>query len=171
MSQPPHFRFYPGAYDDEVIKPSEAACGVCQEPRGWVCESALYGVAPPENPCPWCIADGRAGVLADCEFGACNEVGDGVADEDVREEIANRTPKPPSWQDFIWPVHAGTPMIYEGRKEYEDVKDHPAQLTAMRAAVPDEETMLKWVSRDGDVNVMMFRSMNGAAYFGWMDCS
>ena len=170
MSELPLFLFYPGAYTDGVFERTAAACVVCRQARGWGYASAHYGAAPPQHPCPWCVGDGRAAALADCALGALNEVA-GDTDEALREEIANRTPAPLNWQDMTWPVHGGAPMIYEGRIDYQQVRDDPAQLAALRAACADEKTMREWVSRDGDINVMLFRSMDGAAFTGVFDAS
>ena len=167
---PPSFRFYPGAYDDGAIAPDDRPCELCGHARGQIYQGSLMGASPPTHVCPWCIADGSAGAAANCKFGAFNEVTAGVA-SDVRDEVANRTPAPISWQDFIWPAHEGVPMIFEGRVTYDDVKYDASRLAALRAAAPDEETMIKWVSKDGDLNVMLFRSMDGRALIGICDAS
>ncbi len=169
MSELPAFRFYPGCYADEMFRASTRACAVCGQARGWEYVGATYGRDPPKNPCPWCIADGSAAKLADCEFGAFNDVGE--TDEALRDEVASRTPKPLSWQDFTWPVSNQGPMIYEGRIDFATVKNDPPRLAALRAAVSDEKTMSDFVSKDGDINVLMFRSLDGAMFIGVFDAS
>jgi uncharacterized protein CbrC (UPF0167 family) len=192
MSGMPTFRFYPGAYDDACLCAPETACPVCGRTSVTSYRGKTYGTK--ENavlsPCVFCIADGGAARAANvrqdwpeydpdtelhCRLGAFNSIVSRrpIPKTDAVEELLNRTPRPPTWQQFDWPLHHGAPMIFEGFADYPSAEADAKRLAALIAACPGSD--VNWckanITVGGDIEVMMFRSADETAFTGLLDAS
>ena len=109
----PHFRFYPGCYEDGTLKQTDEACVTCGEAGRWMFGGSIYSTSRDKPVCAGCIADDR---LAS-HYGAGFSMHDIDFDSDAGEyeiEVLQRTPGFPIYNPITWPVKDGVPMAYQG---------------------------------------------------------
>ncbi|WP_321473043.1 CbrC family protein [uncultured Paludibaculum sp.] len=100
----PAFKYHPDPVSTgAVVRDEDAPCLSCNRIRGYVYDGPVYSEKFHHLThclCPWCIADGSAARRFGAEFADSGTM-DGVTNE-VREEIAKRTPGFLSWQEGQW---------------------------------------------------------------------
>ena len=162
MSEPlPVFSYYPGAVQDGRIRRSEAVCGACERPRGWISDALLYAADVPDDArfCPWCIADGAA---VERFGGSFNDLEDPSADSDAAMTLEERTPNFETWQDWSWPAHCGVPSIYRGQPSGDELRANPVAQEALLNELRDSD-----LARD-QASLADFISGLGAGAVGYL---
>jgi uncharacterized protein CbrC (UPF0167 family) len=81
--------------------------------------------------CPWCIAGGRAHRRFGARF---NDVELG-ASEEATDEVMNRTPGFPTWQDWAWPTHCQDVGVYLGMPTGDELRANAEALSAFRTDI------------------------------------
>ena len=118
VSDLPRFKYHPSPLSTGAIEDSPAVCECCGQARGFIYRGPIYCRAEVENVCPWCIADGAAHAEWDAEFTDFSAVGGygkwcDVPDE-IREEVAHRTPGFSTIQEARWWTHCGDAAEFVG---------------------------------------------------------
>jgi len=108
----PKFKYHPDPIKSGSIIASDTECECCKKKRGYIYKGSPYAEEELEDCiCPWCISDGSAHDQFDAEFTDYDGIGDyGTWDdipEEVKEEIAFRTPGFVGWQQERWWTHCG----------------------------------------------------------------
>jgi uncharacterized protein CbrC (UPF0167 family) len=153
MSDKPHFRFHPDAYEHQCFEESGEPCSACGRPCVW-----KYTI------CARCIADGSVAKavpegdysLHDCSFD--EEPSDASA-----AEVEQRTPGFSTYNPFVWPVRDGMPLAFLGFGEDDNLSRLP-QVQAAIAALAKE--------MGGEVApnyAMIFKTLHGDDYVATLD--
>ncbi len=107
-----HFRYHPDPVKSGSIVASETKCVCCSKKRGFIYTGSPYAEEELNSCiCPRCISDGSAHDMFSAEFTDFDSIGDyGSWDDvpnEVKEEIAFRTPGFVGWQQEKWWTHCG----------------------------------------------------------------
>jgi uncharacterized protein CbrC (UPF0167 family) len=118
VSELPQFKYHPSPLSTGAIEDSDAVCECCGRARGFVYRGPVYCEAEVHDVCPWCIADGAAHAKWGAEFTDGAAVGGygkwcGVPEE-VRQEVARRTPGFSTIQEARWWTHCGDAAEFVG---------------------------------------------------------
>jgi len=154
----PHFRFYPGAYEDGgPLVASLETCGCCGEPCVWKYTGNVYA-REKVTVCAGCIAaDNLSNVFKDGYSLHDVELEQDVEDT-LNDELFGRTPGVACFNPFEWPVADGAPMVFVGYGE--NLTKDPDAIAATKIAF----TELGW---HGDSRpstyTLLFRPLNGGA--------
>lgn len=108
----PHFRFYPGCYEDGTLKQTGEICVTCGEGDRWVYNGSIYCERRDKPVCAGCIADDRL----EAHYGGFSffDVDFSADPGSYGDEVLTRTPGFPMFNPITWPVHGGIPMAYQG---------------------------------------------------------
>ncbi len=165
MSDKPHFRFHPDAYEHQCFEESGEPCSACGRPCVWKYTNHIYALPPePAAICARCIADGSVAKavpegdysLHDCSFD--EEPSDASA-----AEVEQRTPGFSTYNPFVWPVRDGMPLAFLGFGEDDNLSRLP-QVQAAIAALAKE--------MGGEVApnyAMIFKTLHGDDYVATLD--
>jgi uncharacterized protein CbrC (UPF0167 family) len=173
----PTFKYHPDPVATGSVIASNNVCKCCGQARGYIYAGPVYAMESyDEAICPWCIADGSAHDKLGVAF--TDEAGIGVEWEDVRdeirEEVAFRTPGFNGWQQEMWWTHcedAGEFLGRAGRKELEAAgPDAVAAIQASTGLEGKEWTdFLNALSVDGAPTAYLFRCRVCGAFGGYTD--
>lgn len=164
MSDKPHFRFNPGAYERGAFEASEDKCEACGEPCVWKFIGIVYTAGRQPIVCARCIADGGLArvaddyVMHDADFD--DDVGEALADE-----VERRTPGFSTYNGFSWPVRQGEPLVFVGYGDDAALKDRPGVSAAIEALAEDRD-------EDDDIAggyVLIFKQLDGDEYVAVLD--
>lgn len=167
---PPHFRFYPRAYEDGAFVASDEACSACGQPCVWKYGGHVYCLPPEPSVCAWCVGDGTLSrVIAegygfhDCTFD-CDDVSQILADE-----VNMRTPGFATFNPFVWPVRNGTPLAFVGYGDDERFSANKAVHAAERLAISEyfQEPMRE--DAVGSGYALIFQELGDGGYVATCD--
>jgi uncharacterized protein CbrC (UPF0167 family) len=119
----PQFRYHPDPIATGSIEASDQRCVCCQEARGFVYTSSVYGVNPPAGQiCPWCIASGKASAKFAIEYSDGHPLLVAGVPMVIVEEIMLRTPSFHSWQQEEWLSCCGDACEYRGDAPGDEIR-------------------------------------------------
>ncbi len=130
MTDKPHFRFNPGAYERGTFEASDAECAACGRPCVWRYVGIVYTEGAQPIVCARCIADGGLSRVAgdyclhDMEF-------EDDVDADLADEVDKRTPGFSTFNAFSWPVRHGEPLAFVGHGDDLALKGKPGVVAAL----------------------------------------
>jgi uncharacterized protein len=178
----PLFKYHPDPISTGSIKPNNIQCVCCGNYRVYVYVGPVYARAElNESICPWCIADGSAHEKFRAEFNDKASVGGysyftrKSVSQDVKEEIAYRTPGFNGWQQERWLVHCndGCEFLGPAGKREIEAFDSKELLESLRTDVEmDEEEFknyLNQLDRDSSPTAYIFRCLHCGKYMGYSD--
>lgn len=115
----PNFKYHPDPIATDQIIQSDIKCCCCGKSRGYIYVGPVYAIDDYEECiCPWCIADGTAHDKLDASFTDEDGIGDDSdwdeVPEQVKEEVAYRTPGFSGWQQEKWWTHCGDAAQFIG---------------------------------------------------------
>lgn len=176
----PTFRYHPDPIATGSVKPSDRACSVCGEVRGFAYHGPVFSQRDEVGPlCPWCIANGRAQEALEAEFtdpDAIGDYGEGPeVPEAVRSEVAHRTPGFYGWQQERWPTCCDDATVFLGPMGHAELElQGPGAMAAIRAEFGGSE--LEWprvfesLARDTEPTAYLFRCLHCGRFAGYSDC-
>lgn len=132
MSDKPHFRFNPGAYERGTFEASDAECAGCERPCVWRFVGIVYAEGAQPIVCARCIADGGLSrivsdyCLHDMEF-------EDEVDADLADEVDRRTPGFSTFNPFTWPVRHREPLAFVGYGDDAALKTESGVIAALEA--------------------------------------
>lgn len=176
----PEFRYHPDPVaTGVVVRDEDAPCLSCNRIRGYVYDGPVYSEKFHHLAhclCPWCIADGSAARQFGAEFADSGTMDD-VPDE-VRDEIARRTPGFNAWQQEQWLTCCGDAAEFLGMAGSAELK------TQFKDALPAVEEHLRQdfdlsgkalkqfvagLSKDGMPTAYVFRCRHCREYLAYVD--
>ena len=165
MTDKPHFRFHPDAYEHGCFEESDEICSACAKPSVWKYTSHIYALPPePAAICARCIADGSvAKAVPDGDYTLHDLSFDEEPEDELAAEIEQRTPGFATYNPFVWPVRDGAPLAFLGFGE----DDNLAGLSKVKAAIA---TLAKEMG--GDINpsdALIFKTLDGDDYVATLD--
>ena len=121
----PKFRYHPNPLATGSIEESDAECLCCEKARGYIYVCNTYSEEDIEEAlCPWCIADGSAAEKFDATFSDDAPLVDEGIEEEIVEEVTQRTPGFLSWQQDVWLCCCDDACEYHGDAS----REHLAKL-------------------------------------------
>jgi uncharacterized protein CbrC (UPF0167 family) len=163
-SDKPFFRFHPGAYERSFVE-SDDPCDVCRRPAVWLYDGSIYVAGDAPAVCARCIADGKLTAFLKGEHGLHDAEFDGDADDDLANEVMQRTPGFSTFNAFEWPVIDGTPMAYVGHGDEDGTWETPAAADAIRKLYEDEGDPVEGTTP----YAIVFRELDGPRHIAIMD--
>ncbi len=165
MTDKPHFRFHPDAYEHGVFEESDDTCSACGKPCVWKYTQHIYALPPdPAAICARCVADGNvAKAVPDGDYGLHDFSFDEEPSEELAREVEQRTPGFATFNPFVWPVRDGVPLAFLGFGA-DDALKGVAGVKAAVAALGEE--------MGGDVaagDALIFKSLDGDDYVATLD--
>lgn len=165
MSDKPHFRFHPDAYEHGCFEESDEVCAACARPCVWKYANDIYAAPPePSAICARCIADGNvAKAVADGDYCLHDLSFDAELSDDMAVEIEQRTPGFATYNPFVWPVREGVPLVFLGFGEDDNLGARP-EVKAAISALAEE--------MGGEVapgDALIFRTLHGEDYVATLD--
>jgi uncharacterized protein CbrC (UPF0167 family) len=161
----PFFRFHPGAYERGAFIASRAACDVCERPSVWLYDSSIYIAGAKPAVCARCVADGKLTEFLDGEHGMHDAEFGGEVDDELADEVMQRTPGFSTFNGFEWPVLGGKPMVFVGHGDEGDTWENPAAAAAIRKLYEDEGDPV-----DGTTPyAIVFKELDGSRHVAIMD--
>ena len=179
MTEPlPTFRYHPDPVATGAIGPSDEVCRSCEGARGFAYEGGIHSADFDEGAlCPWCIADGSAARRFDGDLNDVGTAPPGIA-EPVLDEIANRTPGFPSWQQERWLFHCGDGAAYLGTPSGVDLLAYPDARDALLHEndefgwSPEEsEAYVDGLHPEGEAVAYLFRCLHCGTHLAYSDMS
>lgn len=163
MTDKPHFRFNPGAYERGAFEASEQACSACGQPCVWKFVGIVYTAAAQPIVCARCIADGGlARVVGDYSLHDMDF--EDEVDADLADEVERRTPGFSTFNAFIWPVRHGEPLAFIGHGDDAELKAKPGVVAALEALAEEMD--------DDDLAegyALIFKELEGDEYVAVLD--
>ncbi len=177
----PRFRYHPDPIATGSIEKSHATCESCEQPRGFAYVGPIFAIEEHECVCPWCIADGTAHALLECEFTDRESIGVGgdqrwsPIPDHVADEIAFRTPGFSGWQQERWFTHCGDGAVFLGAMGRVELMNHgPGAIEAIREEVSldgnDWARYFASLDKDASPTAYLFRCLVCGAFGGYSDC-
>jgi uncharacterized protein CbrC (UPF0167 family) len=177
----PTFKYHPDPITTEIVVKSNTGCVCCGKARGFIYTGPVY--APKEynqSICPWCIADGSAHDKLDASFTDEDGIGGGgrwdEVPDDVKEEIAFRTPGFCGWQQEQWWTHCGDAGQFlgrAGRKELETFGPQAIEAIQDSAGLsdgPEWDQFFAALDKEGSPTAYIFRCCKCGQLGGYQDC-
>jgi len=129
----PVFSYHPDPFKTDTFIPSDQACRVCNQCRGFQYMGPVYPNLGNLIPlCPWCIASGEAHSALDLEFSDPNLILKDQNDQEVsravKDEICQRTPGFNTWQDQIWLSHCADAAVFLGACDGKTIRQEHAEV-------------------------------------------
>lgn len=167
MDRKPHFRFFPGAYEDEAaFESSTETCEVCGEACAWRYIGGIYAEEHPDIVCAACIHSGRLSEHLDGDM-ALHDIELDGADEALEREVLERTPGVSCFNPFAWPVRDGKPLAFIGYGEDKALITLPDVQAAVEEAA--EEYGLDDAAALPSPYVLIFKEIDGPRYAAALD--
>lgn len=163
----PAFRFHPGAYERGSLVKSEEPCDACGEPSGWLYNNVVYVADDEPQVCARCISSGKLVDHFEDDYQLHDADFDGDVDDDMAEEIMQRTPGFSTYNAFEWPVLDGKPMVYVGHGDEDTTWANPQAAEAIRKLWADRGQPLKPGQKTP--YGMVFRELDGDRYTAIID--
>ena len=176
----PRFRYHPDPVATGSVEPSDQACVLCGEARGYIYTGPVYGEEEHEDDlCPWCIADGGAHDLLGAAFTDSAGVGGrgswAAVPQSVIDEIAFRTPGFSGWQQERWFTCCGDGAEFLGPMGAKQLAAlGPAAIEAIREETgwergPQWGNYFRALDREGEPTAYLFRCFTCRRYGGYSD--
>jgi uncharacterized protein CbrC (UPF0167 family) len=166
MTDKPHFRFHPGAYERGAFVQSTTGCGVCGRPCVWLYDGMIYTAGGKPTVCARCIADGSLAGFLEGSFGLHDADFHDDVDDDLAEEVMQRTPGFVTFNAFEWPVRDGKPLAFFGHAEEDIVWTTPEAAEAVRKLYRDEQDE----ELEGRTSyAVVFKEVGGPRYVAALD--
>jgi len=177
----PKFKYHPDPVGTGSVASSNTKCVCCGKARGYIYVGPVYAVGEySESICPWCIADGSAHEKFDASFTDESGIGgygtwDDVS-EDVKEEVAYRTPGFSGWQQEQWWTHCGQAAQFLGRAGCEELKTYgPDAVASIQESAgleegPEWEEFFEAIDKDGSPTAYIFKCSKCGKLGGYQDC-
>jgi hypothetical protein len=178
--QLPVFKYHPDPVGTGCVQPAEdTPCLSCNRIRGYI----YTGPANSEKfhylsgcICPWCIADGSAARQFGAEY---NDAGtmDGVSNE-VRDEIAKRTPGFIAWQEERWLTCCGDAAAFLGLAGSRELKEKfPGAIAAVKEHLREDfdltgkelQEFFNALTKDDMPTAYVFRCLHCNNYLAYVD--
>jgi uncharacterized protein CbrC (UPF0167 family) len=165
VTDKPHFRFHPDAYEHGALEASDETCSACGKACVWKFAGVIYCLEPdPAAICARCIADGAVSkavpgdeyALHDCSF-------DEEPAPALAIEVEQRTPGFATFNPFVWPVRNGVPLAFLGFGEDDNLEGMPE----VKAAIADLSKEMG--AEVGPSYAMIFRTLEGDTYVATLD--
>jgi len=180
MTALPRFRYHPDPVATGSIEESDAVCLCCGEARGYIYTGPVYAADElDQSLCPWCIADGSAAERFDAEFTDYSGVGgwrqpNPLSDE-VRREVATRTPGFSGWQQEQWLACCGDAAEFLGHAGLQELtKRWPNAIEAVRIDTGLEgaewEGFKRALDKDHGPTAYVFRCTHCGRLLAYQDC-
>lgn len=176
----PDFKYHPDPVaTGVVVADAGAPCLSCNRIRGYVYDGPVFSEKfhyLQHCLCPWCIADGSAARQFGAEFADSGTL-DGVSDE-VRLEIARRTPGFPSWQEAQWLACCGDGAEFLGAAGAAELRtQYPDAIKAVEHCLREDfdlagkelKEFLAGLSRDDQPTAYIFRCRHCRKYLAYVD--
>lgn len=165
MTDKPHFRFHPDAYEHGVFEPSQEKCSACGKPCVWKYTQHIYALPPePADICARCIADGSvAKVVPDGDYGLHDLEFGGETSDALATEVEQRTPGFATYNPFVWPVRNGVPLAFLGFGADEPLKGN----RGIKAAIAQLSKEME--SEFAPDYAMIFKTLEGDEYVATLD--
>jgi len=180
MEPLPVFRYHPDPVaTGAIVENPDQPCLGCNRIRGYIYMGPVYtekNFILDEHLCPWCIADGTAARLFGATFGDTGTL-DAVSDE-VRKEIAERTPSFMAWQQEQWLGCCGDAAAFLGVVGKKELKrDFPDAVKAVKRYLMSEydlekdeaEEFFDGLSKEGEPSAYLFRCLKCGKYLAYAD--
>jgi len=163
----PTFRFHPGAYERSSLVKSDESCDACGEPSGWLYASIVYVEEDEPQLCARCIAGGKLTDHFDGDYSLHDADFDDEVDDDMAEEVMQRTPGFATYNAFEWPVMDGKPMVYVGHGDEGATWANAAAADAIRKVWADRGQPLK--SGEKTPYGLVFKELDGDRHVAIID--
>jgi uncharacterized protein len=178
----PVFKYHPDPLATGSIVVSANTCVCCGVARGYAYEGPVFSERDDEGSiCPWCLADGSAHEKLGASF--TDEAGVGgygswdTVSDDVRSEIAYRTPGFFGWQQERWWTHCQDGAQFLGRAGRAELQAFGPQATQAiqdDTGLPDGVTWDRFLSaldKDRSPTAYLFRCRACGQLGGYQDCN
>jgi uncharacterized protein len=178
----PVFKYHPDPLLTGSIQQRNVLCACCGETREYIYTGPVYSKSDLNDLiCPWCIASGLAHEMYDAEFNDKASVGGydyftrKAVSQEVKEEVAYRTPGFTGWQQERWLVHCGDACAFLGRAGKQEIEEYRSQdlLESLRADIGMDEdefgSYLDSLDKEGSPTAYIFRCLHCGRYMGYSD--
>jgi uncharacterized protein CbrC (UPF0167 family) len=165
----PNFRYHPDPIASGSVVESTEKCEVCKKSRGYMYDGPIYAEDDVEHICPWCIADGSAAKKLDACF---------VGDDEVPEEIAQRTPGFAAWQTEQWLTCCEQPAAFVAPMGLKELRDFDYTLEGQLMMYIVQELhisggaatrMLEGLKKDHSPTAFVFKCLKCERNLGYVD--
>ncbi len=178
----PIFKYHPDSISTGSIQARKAQCVCCEETREYIYVGSVYcRTNLDEAICPWCISSGLAHEKYGASFNDSASVGGydyflrKAVSQEVKAEVAYRTPGFCSWQQEKWLVHCGDACAFLGPAGKEEVEQYSSQelLDSLRADMDMNEDEFRdyfnGLDKEYGPTAYIFRCLHCGTYMGYSD--
>lgn len=179
----PVFKYHPDPIDTGSIEAREVECVCCGEVREYTYVGPVYAIADLDGAvCPWCISNGLAHQKYGADFTDIAAVGDydylsqKAVRQQVKEEIAYRTPGFNGWQPERWLVHCDDACAFlgpAGRQEIESLESQQLLDSLRKDMEMNEQDFQQYfdaLDKHRSPTAYVFRCLHCGQYLGYSDC-
>lgn len=151
----PPFPYHQRAYENGTIVEETAQCPCCGMEVPYIYKGRFHGDPEFTFVCPWCISSGAAALKYHGVFCKIKELED--VPEELRKQVAERTPCFEGWREEEWRAHCGDMAEFLGTAGWEEIQQiNSPELLAELTAYADEE-----VSWDGGKTEFILQKLDG----------
>jgi uncharacterized protein CbrC (UPF0167 family) len=178
----PLFKYHPDPVGTGSIEAREALCVCCGRTSEYIYVGPVYGETDLDGLlCPWCIANGLAHEKFGVEFTDRAAVGGydwatrKAVSQEVKDEVANRTPGFSGWQQERWLVHCNDACEFHGPSGKGEIESYrnPELLNSLRAdmAMNEEDFghYFNALDKERGPTAYVFRCLHCGQYLGYSD--
>jgi len=174
----PQFKYHPDPIGTGSVEASETPCLSCNKIRGYVYTGPAYSEKFHYLSgclCPWCIADGSAAK----QFGATFTDSATIdIPDNVREELAQRTPGFDAWQQEQWLDCCGDAAAFLGLAGKSELKSELKDASeAVRTCLEEDydlsgddlEEFMNGLSKKDQPTAYIFRCLHCKTHLAYVD--
>lgn len=178
MSHLPTFPLFADPVRENVVEPSNAACGICGLHQGHMYTGPRYGSSDDVMICPWCIADGSACghdiIFNDATIYPLFDSTPQMTIED-RRLVECLTPGFTTWQGNHWLMCCGRACVYLGEAASADLRGRwsdaiPSMFQDDRFAATEIDEIVDAVIKGGSPCAYVFQCRVCQRLRGYWDC-
>lgn len=180
MEQLPTFTLFADPVRERVFERSNATCDVCRRQRGMIYSGPKYGLAPASELtiCPWCIADGAAGMRGvsfnDATIYPAIETTPQMSEAD-RHLVENLTPGYNTWQGNLWLMCCGRACVYLGEAEASDLQGRwsaavPSMFEDDEKSPEEIAEIIRYMKQGGSPAAYVFQCRACQGLRAYWDC-
>jgi uncharacterized protein CbrC (UPF0167 family) len=175
----PTFRYHPDPIAAGSVNESMTTCRACGLARGAIYTGPVFSTAEiGDEICPWCVADGTAAARFEAEFtdtswGVPNDVPD-----EVRVEIATRTPGFVGWQQSRWLYHCADGAAFLGPAGFDELRSHSDAIDMLLHendefgwTAEQSRAHVEALHRDGEATGYLFKCLRCGRHLAYSDMS
>jgi uncharacterized protein CbrC (UPF0167 family) len=180
MEPLPTFKYHPDPVATGSVRAQDdTPCLSCNRIRGYVYVGPVYSEKFHYLSgclCPWCIADGSAAKRFQATFADSGTMQD--VSEQVRDEIACRTPGFESWQQEQWLTCCEDAAAFLGAAGAAELRqDFPGAIPAVRKHLRDDydlsgadlQEFFDCLSKNDQPTAYIFRCLHCGKYQAYVD--